>query len=57
MDRLYVEVYELRTMIQEKILPKLIEVEASLQKQCNSKVSPREPYLDLDKYYQNYPRS
>jgi hypothetical protein len=57
MDRLYVEVYELRTMIQEKILPKLVEVEAALQKQCNTKASPKGPYLDLDKYYQNYPRS
>lgn len=57
MDRLYVEVYELRTMIQEKILPNLIQVEAALQKQCNSKVPQKGPYLDLDKYYQNYPRS
>jgi hypothetical protein len=44
-------------MIQEKILPKLVEVEAALQKQCNSKVPQKGPYLDLDKYYQNYPRS
>ena len=56
MDKLYVEVYELRSMIQDKILPRLIKVEAELQKQCNEKIR-RDSYLDLDKYYQNYPRT
>jgi hypothetical protein len=57
MDKLYVEVFELRTLIQSQILPKLIEVENELKKQCNSKIPPKSPYMDLDKYYQNYPRS
>lgn len=55
MENLYVTVFELRVMIQEKILPQLVKVEEELQKQCNN--NKNKSYMDLDAYYKNYPRS
>jgi hypothetical protein len=56
MDKLYIEVFELRKTIQDVILPKLIEIESVIQKKCNSKPV-HDSYMDLDKYYKNYPRT
>jgi hypothetical protein len=56
MDNLYVTVFDLRVMIQEKVLPQLLQVEEELQKRCNYNKNNSSPYMDLNAYYKNYPR-
>jgi hypothetical protein len=42
-------------MIQDTIIPKIIEIESTIQKKCNAKPAHDSSYYDLDKYYKNYP--